>query len=288
MPIFGLRQLSTEDYHVDAYKQQRWMCPNCGLIFDYHELSPEELGWPELNYDDLIEVDDYGDQYMVEGKPRELCSRCGVDFSEHPLLSVKVSPYVLGTFTKLTFVVEDRAQESVISRIAQELNKDVEIVVAGDASNVERYFNLARVQGTLANGYFLVDGDNKSNPYLGEPHFIQLDKYCIENYLLDFEIHASISNRTVHEIRTIILNVIQKHFRGKDSLLNLLFSQLSEIDLTDTSLSNVDASVIFTELLKRLSLNRDSFIEKYVARCRELSKLEMVLPSRIVEVIKNA
>lgn len=64
-PFLGFRSLSTEDYRIDKlYDHQRWMCPNCGLIFDYKFYYEEQQpGWPALDYDHLIEVDDYGDQY---------------------------------------------------------------------------------------------------------------------------------------------------------------------------------------------------------------------------------
>lgn len=291
-PFFGMRILGTEDYHIDkVYDLQRWMCPNCGLILDY-QFNHEEPGWPRFDpepYDGWVEIDEEVYEHWVKEESRELCSRCGVDFSERPLLPVNVSQYILGPFPKLTFVVEDEIQKKVIESIARELKKEVKTIVAHGSANVESFFKVAKDQGSLTNGFFLIDGDNRGNPHPKEPNFIQLEKYCIDNYLLDFDICASISGKTVKQVQAIVFNIIKGYFKGKDSFLNFLFSRFSEADITEASLSNIDASQILKRVHSNLGIkDQDDFIEKYVGRCKELSKLEIALPSRIVEVIQNA
>lgn len=86
----------------------------------------------------------------------------------------------------------------------------------------------------------------------------------------------------------IILEIVKPYVKGKDSLLNLLFNRLSESDITDESLKYVDGSLILKSLLQKLGIKESDFIDKYVAKCQEKSKLAMILPSRIVEVIQNA
>lgn len=286
-PFLGFRQMGTQDYRLDnAFDLQRWMCPNCGLIFDY-QFSDEEPGWPELDYDHLLEVDEDGYQYRVEGATRQLCSRCGIDFDEHPLLSVKVSRSDFN-FTQLTFVIEDSTQEQVVKAIAKSLGKELQTNVLGNSSQVEAFFKSVKANGMIANAYFLIDGDNRARQYPKEPNFIHLEKYCIENYLLDFEICAEISKKGPQQICSIILEIVKQYAKGRDSLLNLLFNRLSEDDITDESLKYVNGKLILEVLLQKLKIKESDFIDKYVAKCQEKSKLGIILPSRVVEVIQNA
>lgn len=284
---FGLRQLTAEDYRIDnLYEQQRLMCPNCGLIFDYN-FNSEEPGWPELDYDHLIEIDENGDQYMEGGAPREICPRCGLDLSEHVAYAIEISPSDL-EFTQLTFFVEDKTHSRVVDAIAKSLGKKLVIRQLGNSSKVEAQFKSVQAQGTVTNAYFLVDGDNNRPKNPKDPNFIQLEKYCMENYLLDFEICGEISNKEPKQICSIILDSVRQQAKGENSFLNLLFSRLLESDITEESLKHVDGSIILKFLLQKLGVNESDFIKKYVAKCHEKLKLETILPSRIVEVIKNA
>jgi ABC-type lipoprotein export system ATPase subunit len=89
--------------------------------------------------------------------------------------------------TKLVYV-EDEASKRILDAICKKLNLAVEIQKQNNCENVK---NISRAfkDRQVENAYFLIDGDNK--PFTIQDrqdlhkNTIQLEKYCIENYLLD-------------------------------------------------------------------------------------------------------
>ena len=76
--------------HID-----RWMCPCCGMIFDFlPDLFPDGLGWtsydPPLDHVDHW-VDKDGNYHETDIERNEICPRCECDLSETPLQRVFVS-----------------------------------------------------------------------------------------------------------------------------------------------------------------------------------------------------
>ena len=77
----------------DLLGVERWMCANCGLIFDYRgtaDYGPSpEPGWPILE----PKMGPQGPEYDSEGlvKIREFCSRCGISLEDTPPIFVRVS-----------------------------------------------------------------------------------------------------------------------------------------------------------------------------------------------------
>src|SRR5207249_1255801 len=106
--------------------------------------------------------------------PKEACPRCKANFASLPLVPIVIGQFTLGKFIQRTFFVEDKRSEKVVKTIAQQLGKKVVVDEAGNSENVKRIFRLARAQGNLENGYFLVDGDNKGTDeeLKTESHFI--------------------------------------------------------------------------------------------------------------------
>lgn len=282
---------TAEDYTLtDVFHVQRWMCSNCGLILDF-QFDPDEVGWPEFEpplHESYWGIDEEGNEYNEEPERRELCPRCKADFGKVPLVPVTVEKYAIGAFSKITFVVEDNIHKSFVQAIAGEFKKDVGIEVVGNSSNVVTFFKFAKSQQTLANGYFVIDGDNRNNIYPREPNFIHLDKYCMENYLLDFKVCASISKKTIKQIRSLILGLIQSEARiSGGALSTILFNRLSANDITAESLKNADASKFFPRFVESLGMSQDEFIKSYVARCYKSPRREDALPARIVEIIEE-
>jgi ABC-type methionine transport system ATPase subunit len=89
--------------------------------------------------------------------------------------------------TKLVYV-EDTASKKVLDAICKKLGLQVEVQQQQNCENVK---NISRAfkDRQIDNVYFLIDGDNK--PLTSQDkqdlhkNTIQLEKYCIENYLLD-------------------------------------------------------------------------------------------------------
>lgn len=78
--------------HID-----RWMCSNCGLVFDFDENhSPGEPGWIDTDPPDgkdVIEwVDDEGHHHIEQLGYKTICPRCGISLDEKPLVRIIVSP----------------------------------------------------------------------------------------------------------------------------------------------------------------------------------------------------
>ena len=116
MPIKVL--IKPPDYGSrDLYHRSRYMCPVCGLVFDF-EFDPEGPGWPEFE-PDLDEFDEWQDddgQYHVEEPDRvEICPRCTTHFDQSPLIPVLV---------RATFTLEDFVSESDAEGLTLEFKQD--------------------------------------------------------------------------------------------------------------------------------------------------------------------
>jgi predicted ATPase len=196
----------------------------------------------------------------------------------------------LGRFGKPTFFVEDSTQELVVKAIAGSTNVEVLVSTVGNSSNVISLFRLSKSESSWSDCYFLIDGDNQGNPYPGESSFIHLDKYCMENYLLDFQVCAAISNKTVSEIRSGILNAIKDNRQAilrKNRFFEFLFDRLTETDITEVSLTHLDASQIFHQFVRDIGLgDEEHFVRDYVAHCIKVSKSD-ILPLRLIEIMQR-
>ena len=104
------------------------------------------------------------------------------------------------------------------------------ITPCGHSSNVKTLFKHAEQEGWKQT-YFLVDGDNEGNPFPGRRHFIHLEKYCIENYLLDTAIAAAALGITEETVRAAIMRAIlynRPTILGKNKFLDFLLDGLAQ------------------------------------------------------------
>lgn len=277
----------------DPLHIRRWMCGNCGLVFDF-QFDPSNPGWTK--FDPPLEVmnvwqDENGEYQYDEPERREICPRCSVDFSEDPLIPVAIDKFNFRDFLKTTFIVEDNSHENIVREISNCFDKDISVVQAGNSSTVKSFFRLAKSQGELDFTYFVVDGDNQnlSKEFTQESHFIHLDKYCIENYLLDFKVCKSISGNK--DVVKILLEVIHNKSKalGKNPLGEFLINRLSAKDIKPSLLSNIDASEFINEFADKLGFaDVNKFREKYVKYCFETSKLGKVFPTTLVKAIRTS
>lgn len=82
-----------QKYPEDLIHIDRWMCPNCGLIFDF-ESDPDELGW--ISYDPPLEhvnlwIDEKGNYHEAETERIEICPRCACNLDKNPLQRIFIS-----------------------------------------------------------------------------------------------------------------------------------------------------------------------------------------------------
>ncbi len=284
------------DYTLkDPLNVKRWMCGKCGLIFDY-KFDEEEHGWPEFDpplYVTFNWQDDEGNYHYEEPERRELCPRCKARFDEIRLIPVLVNEFDFGNFTKTTFVIEDLSHVKVVQEIANCLKRDVLTLEAGNSSNVKSFFALAKSQGKLANSYFLVDGDNQAvdKSLAGEPNFIHLERYCIENYFLDFDICSAIVKKSIRKVKNALLGAITNSSKSlaKGKLAEFLITKLTIDDITKESLAYFDASAFMPKFAQGIGFSsKDEFIETYINYCHRNSKLGRILPPRLVKAIRSA
>jgi len=196
----------------------------------------------------------------------------------------------LGEFPGVTFFVEDQQHCDVIKAIAKVLNCDVVFEPCKSSSNVRRLYELSEIQGGWHNCYFLEDGDNENNPYPNKPNFIHLDKYCIENYLLDFETMAIISNKETLDLQKIILDIIidkKDLLLKKNKNLDFLFRFLRPNMITQEILAQFDGSIIFLPTLERLGIEPHYYLDQYVMTLKNKSKLNQLFPEQLINRIKG-
>ena len=195
----------------------------------------------------------------------------------------------LGTSSKTTFFVEDNMHEETITAIADALEVEISVSKCGNSQNVRSFFVYSKRDGGWDNTFFVQDGDNMGNPHSGDETFIHLDKYCMENYLIDPEIAGKITGKNESEIREIIFSAIQQNKEqifNKNKFFEFLTSLLEIEHITDERLSTLDASLIFDDFLEAISMEKGIYITEYISKCIELGVLETKFPKKIIEIIK--
>ena len=139
--------------------------------------------------------------------------------------------------------------------------------------------------------FFLEDGDNQGSPFPGEPDFIHLDKYCIENYLLDLPTASIATGRDEAELRHIIFDEVVKRrdkILGKNKWLEFLFDGLRPEDLTPGRMAKLDASLIIGGYLTSVGMTREDYLDRYVKAAKQSGSLETVFPESLVSAIRQS
>jgi len=270
MPIV----ISKSDYRVDdPFQVQRWMCPYCGLIFDF--------------------LDDYYGHPMaggIEEVEYYYCPRCESSFDEWPLIPIEVRKAPVEGPTQATFYVEDKMQRLVVEGVAEVLGKEVEVRVLGDRNAVENLYRYSQRLGGQIGGCFVVDWDGKDSKYADAENFVQLDRYCIENYLLNPQISAAVLGMSSEQVRTSILSIVsgnRKAITRGDKYREFFVERLLKEGDLDTFLTYVDAKIILRNLLRERGVKKESFVKEYVRRSYIMSVMKQVLPEKLVALIEG-
>lgn len=197
----------------------------------------------------------------------------------------------LGNFSKSTFFVEDESHRNVIEALSRVIGNKVLISECGNSSNVKSLYKHAKSEGGWENAIFLIDGDNEGNSFPGDKQFIHLDKYCIENYLLDLDIAAKVAAKSEEDVRQNILDAILENRRkilNKNKYFDFLLDRLKLEDITPSFLEKLDASIIFPIYLSKIGLGFIDYTHKYVSICQSESKLKEIFPQQLIEAIEKA
>lgn len=190
--------------------------------------------------------------------------------------AIQTLSLVLSPTTK-TFIVEDNEHEIVLLTIAKALGKDIQIVKANGKSNIEMFYKISKKEN-WQNIFFLIDGDNQGPKY-NDSNFIQLKKYCIENYFLELEILASLSSKSIHKVKTAILESIKKLPDSNNFLPFKKFAETVSIqNFPFEVLDALDSSKIIKDVFIALTLEKKFNITSsfYIDKCKELNKLEVI------------
>ncbi|MCL4271211.1 MAG: hypothetical protein KJZ72_16765 [Anaerolineales bacterium] len=281
-----IRRINVDYTLPDLYEPKRWMCGKCGLIFDYL-FGPEEAGWPLIRPSFEYEVEQNNeedvDEVIVDD---ELCPRCGSDFDEVALIPVIVSEFAVRPFVKTTYLVEDKAHQTVIENIALQLRRDIDVIPLGNSENVRKFFETLKSKNMLDKAYFMVDGDNKGKIFEDQERFIHLEKYCIENYLLDFEVSAAVFGVSPEELKAKILEDLKIVLIQSNNIFSLLTSILTVDHLTAATMASLDGSKILSRLLTHFGITVQDYVPKYLEECNRLGRIEMVFDNRLVDSLK--
>lgn len=194
----------------------------------------------------------------------------------------------LGADRARTVFVEDSAHEKVISSLAAILDADIVITQCGNKSNVRALYKRSLADGGWESALFIEDGDNEGPPDFAGEKFIHLQKYCIENYLLDvdiiseeFDVSLDYSSKIICE--SIIQN--KEKVLGKNKFLDFLIDQLKVDDLNAERISKFDASCILPSVASKLGMALDDYINRYISQAKKAGRLSHVMPVEIVDWI---
>jgi len=197
----------------------------------------------------------------------------------------------VGTFLKVTFLVEDDRHVEVIETIAKVLNSDVACQSCGSSSIVRSMYRLSLSQGEWANCFFIEDGDNEGSPVPSAKQFIHLDKYCIENYLLDIGTAAKVVKQPEETVKNAMLNAIKAN---KNRILKrnkffdffaFVFDNLNTSNINESSMAVLDGSTIFESFLTELKISPSLYMQEYVGILHKESILDKVFPKQLILAI---
>ncbi len=229
-------------------------------------------------------------QFLYWENGRVVCNKEISDDQRRRIAGEAIENIKLGSLGKPTFFVEDNIHELVVREMAKWANVEILVSVAGNSENVKSIFKLSKNEGKWPNSYFIIDGDNQGNPFPSEINFVHLEKYCMENYLLDFAVCAEISSKTPDEIQSGILKAIKNNplaILDRNRFFYFLFERLKEADITETSLVCLDASKIFPQFIRDIGFHdEEDFVKAYVKYCYTFSKQD-VLPQKIWGIIQQ-
>jgi predicted ATPase len=199
----------------------------------------------------------------------------------------------VGAFPKATFFVEDSRHVEVMETIAKVMGSDITFELCGSCGNVRSMYELSVLKGGWANCFFVTDGDNEGNPFPGARQFIHLDKYCIENYLLDIGIAAKVVKKTEEAVKNALLNAIK---RNKNKMLKrnkffeffaFLFDGLNTSNINEASIAVLDGSSIFEDFVKELGMSPGLYIKEYVETLQKESMLDKIFPKELIAAISG-
>lgn len=187
---------------------------------------------------------------------------------------------------KPAFYVEDNTQKQVAEFLSKSFSKEIFVFPVGNKENVKnlcRYFTNQEV----VKAFFLVDGDNEGigEEFKNNKNYIQLKKYCIENYFLNIPILAKITGKTKKEVKNLIKNAI---INAPENKHTKVFKKLAETtEISEDILETYNGKDIMDQIFKTLRFkSKTDLINKFLYQCKKENKLDIVF-AETTEKIKQ-
>ncbi|MDI1251710.1 AAA family ATPase [Thermomonas sp.] len=201
-----------------------------------------------------------------------------------------ISVLKLGGTEVPTVFVEDSIHELIVDRISKVTGVTIATAQCGTKSNVRSLFKRSKQDGGWSNSLFIEDGDNEGAPSFAGPDFLHLDKYCMENYLLDARVVTSLWSISEEEFRERLFSCISNSkdkILGKNKFLEFLWGQFRSDQLTPSLLAKLDASLVLECFCKRFDVTVTEYITNYIGQANALDLLEKVFPENLVSWIRE-
>jgi len=184
-----------------------------------------------------------------------------------------------------TFFVEDVKHKEILIRIIEKINKEnleqIDIVKMGCKSRVEDLYKIVKEKKEINNIYFLIDGDNQNSEFKDEKNFIQLSKYCVENYLFYTEIMKKILNKTKKEIEKYVADLVKKNLDKKDFLSKKI------INITkDNNIIKLLDIFDMSKAYKKLEKKETKYIEKFFNQVNN-KNIYKIFDKKLIDAIKK-
>lgn len=228
-------------------------------------------------------------QFLVWESGQIVCKKAIDDKTKNKLAGEAIALTQVVKIIKTTFFVEDTIHKNVISKIAEVLSKDLDVIECDNKSNVKTLLRLVSSNADYQLARYVIDSDNEGNPYPTESKLIFLKKYCMECYLTNLSILKNVLNDSESNIKSKILQIIfsQKAEILKNyKYLSFVIDRLRVTDIDDQLLSNFDCSILLPSLIKQYNISLDTFIDKYIKVVYSAGQLESIFEKKLIQEIK--
>ncbi len=229
-------------------------------------------------------------QFLVWDAGNIICMKDIDDKAKNKLAGEAVSLTQVVKISKKTFFVEDLVHKKVISKIAEALTRDVEVIECDGKSNVKSLLKMVSTKPDYQLARFVIDSDNEGNPFPTDSKLVFLKKYCMECYLTDLSTLALILNETEEKVKSKIHSIIvtrKTEILKTYKHLSFLIDRLKPNDISNTLLSSFDCSIVVNELIQSCNLSFEDFLDKYVREAVASRKLNRIFESKLIQEIKS-
>ncbi len=202
-----------------------------------------------------------------------------------------ISVLRLGDTSMPTIFLEDAAHAVVVNVLATVIGAEIAVAECGTKSNVRSLYKRAKLDGGWNKSLFMEDGDNEGAPKFADENFLHLDKYSIENYLLDVRVITERFGITESDVQQMIYDCVaaqRDSILGKNRFLEFLWSQMRPEHMTPALLGKLDASLIIANFAKKFDKTYQEYVEGYVESAHGMQLLDDCFPQTLVRWLRLA